>query len=147
MWPRTLTLWKALEARGYDLKELIGDTDSESTGIAKNVASATSEEINALTAAINTAFYYFSPIPLIAENVAAIRQQIVGTTTATQVISGSGEVDANALVQQHLACLPNIEANTAMTVQKMQDTINMLSRVISPKGTNSTHGVNVYLRN
>ena len=141
------TLWKALEARGYDLKELIGDTDSESTGIAKNVASATSEEINALTAAINTAFYYFSPIPLIAENVAAIRQQIVGTTTATQVISGSGEVDANALVQQHLACLPNIEANTAMTVQKMQDTINMLSRVISPKGTNSTHGVNVYLRN
>ncbi len=141
------TLWRALEARGYDLKELIGDTDSKSTGIAKSVASATSEEINALTAAINTAFYYFSPIPLIAENVAAIRAQIVGATSATQTITGGGTVDADTLVQQHLACLPNIEANTAMTVQKMQEAINALNRVISPKGTTSTHGVNVYLRN
>lgn len=140
------TLWRALESRGYDLKELIGETDSTSTGIAKSVASATSEEINALTAAINTAFYYFSPIPLIAENVAAIRAQIVGTTSATQTITG-GTVDADTLVQQHLACLPNIEANTAMTVQKMQEAINALNRVISPKGTTSTHGVNVYLRN
>lgn len=141
------TLWRALETRGYDLKELIGDTDSKSTGIAKSVASATSEEINALTAAINTAFYYFSPIPLIAENVAAIRAQIVGATSATQTITGGGTVDADTLVQQHLACLPNIEANTAMTVQKMQEAINALNRVISPKGTTSTHGVNVYLRN
>lgn len=141
------TLWKALESRGYDLKELIGETDSTSTGIAKSVASATSEEINALTAAINTAFYYFSPIPLIAENVAAIRAQIVGTTSATQTITGGSTVDADTLVQQHLACLPNIEANTAMTVQKMQEAINTLNRVISPKGTTSTHGVNVYLRN
>ena len=141
------TLWRALEARGYDLKELIGDTDNKSTGIAKSVASATSEEINALTAAINTAFYYFSPIPLIAENVAAIRAQVAGTTSATQTISSGGTVDADSLVQQHLACLPNIEANTAMTVQKMQEAINALNRVISPKGTTSTHGVNVYLRN
>lgn len=141
------TLWRALEARGYDLKELIGDTDNKSTGIAKSVASATSEEINALTAAINTAFYYFSPIPLIAENVAAIRAQVAGTTSATQAISGGGTVDTDSLVQQHLACLPNIEANTAMTVQKMQEAINALNRVISPKGTTSTHGVNVYLRN
>lgn len=141
------TLWRALEARGYDLKELIGDTDSKSTGIVKSVASATSEEINALTAAINTAFYYFSPIPLIAENVAAIRAQVAGTTSATQTLSGGGTVDADSLVQQHLACLPNIEANTAMTVQKMQEAINALNRVISPKGTTSTHGVNVYLRN
>ena len=141
------TLWKALESRGYDLKTLIGETDSTSTGIAKSVASATSEEINALTAAINTAFYYFSPIPLIAENVAAIRAQIVGTTSATQTITGGGTVDADTLVQQHLACLPNIEANTAMTVQKMQEAVNALNRVISPKGTTSTHGVNVYLRN
>lgn len=141
------TLWRALEARGYDLKELIGDTDNKSTGIAKSVASATSEEINALTAAINTAFYYFSPIPLIAENVAAIRAQVAGTTSATQTISSGGTVDADSLVQQHLACLPNIEANTAMTVQKMQEAINALNRVISPKGTTSSHGVNVYLRN
>lgn len=141
------TLWRALEARGYDLKELIGDTDNKSTGIAKSVASATSEEINALTAAINTAFYYFSPIPLIAENVAAIRAQVAGTTSATQAISGGGTADTDCLVQQHLACLPNIEANTAMTVQKMQEAINALNRVISPKGTTSTHGVNVYLRN
>lgn len=141
------TLWRALEARGYDLKELIGDTDNKSTGIAKSVASATSEEINALTAAINTAFYYFSPIPLIAENVAAIRAQVAGDTSATQALSGGGTVDADSLVQQHLACLPNIEANTAMTVQKMQEAINALNRVISPKGTTSTHGVNVYLRN
>lgn len=141
------TLWRALEARGYDLKELIGDTDNKSTGIAKSVASATSEEINALTAAINTAFYYFSPIPLIAENVAAIRAQVAGTTNAAQTISSGGTADADSLVQQHLACLPNIEANTAMTVQKMQEAINALNRVISPKGTTSTHGVNVYLRN
>lgn len=31
-------LWKALEARGYDMKQLVGDADSSYTGIAKSVA-------------------------------------------------------------------------------------------------------------
>ena len=88
-------LWKALEARGYDMKKLIGDTDSEYTGIAKSVAGATSEEINNVAAIGNTLMYYVSPIPRIDENLARVVALMEGRGAALSVASGvtSGAVD------------------------------------------------------
>lgn len=142
-------LWKSLEARGYDMKKLISDTDNESTGIAKSISNATSEEINALTAATNTALYYISPIPTIAADVMLMRQymELSGTAASTNILPNADEANPNELVRQHLACLPNIEINTAQTAQRLQEVILLMNRIVSPKNASSTHGVNVYLRN
>ncbi|MDE6649314.1 MAG: hypothetical protein K2K45_05240 [Muribaculaceae bacterium] len=120
-------LWKALEARGYDMKQLIGDTESSYTGIAKNVATATSEEINANTAALNTQNYYLSQVPVIGENVAAIRMILQGGSAT--VSSGTGAAttidytDLLTAANQHLASLPRMERH-------LSDIYTLLNRVV-----------------
>ena len=120
-------LWKALEARGYDMKQLIGDTDESFTGIAKNVASATSEEINANTAALNTQNYYLSHVPVIGENVAAIRMILQGGSAT--VSSGSGPAttidytDLLTAANQHLASLPRMERH-------LSDIYTLLNKIV-----------------
>lgn len=107
-------LWKALEARGYDMKQLIGDIDSNYTGIAKEVSSATSEEINANTAALNTQNYYMSHVPQIAEHVAAMRQLMErATTVALPEASAAGWTDWQ---KQAMDNYNAIARNTAETV-------------------------------
>jgi hypothetical protein len=107
-------LWKALEARGYDMKQLIGDVDSNYTGIAKEVSSATSEEINANTAALNTQNYYMSHVPQIAEHVAAMRQLMErATTVALPEASAAGWTDWQ---KQAMDNYNAIARNTAETV-------------------------------
>ena len=120
-------LWKALEARGYDMKQLIGDTDESYTGIAKSVANATSEEINANTAALNTQNYYLSHVPVIGENVAAIRMILQGGSAT--VSSGSGPsttidyTDLLTAANQHLASLPRMERH-------LSEIYALLSRIV-----------------
>lgn len=107
-------LWQALEARGYDMKQLIGDVDSSYTGIAKEVSSATSEEINANTAALNTQNYYMSHVPQIAEHVAAMRQLMErATTVALPEASAAGWTDWQ---KQAMDNYQAIARNTAETV-------------------------------
>lgn len=134
-------LWKALEARGYDMKKLIGDTDSEYTGIAKSVAGATSEEINNVAAIGNTLMYYVSPIPRIDENLARVVAIMEGRGAALPVASGvtSGAVDYTDLfntANQHLSSLPRME-------QHLAEIHTMLGRALKTKG--STTGFNTFL--
>lgn len=111
-------LWKALEARGYDMKQLIGDVDSSYTGIAKEVSSATSEEINANTAALNTQNYYMSHVPQIAEHVAAMRQLMErATTVALPEASAAGWTDWQ---KQAMDNYNAIARNTAETVVRCE---------------------------
>lgn len=134
-------LWKALEARGYDMKSLISDTDSEYSGIAKSVAGATSEEINNVAAIGNTLMYYVSPIPRIDENLARVVALMEGRTAALPVASGvtSGAVDYTDLfntANQHLSSLPRME-------QHLAEIHTMLGRALRTKG--STTGFNTFL--
>lgn len=134
-------LWKALEARGYDLKNLLGDTDSEYTGIAKSVAGATSEEILQLSGFINTALYYVAPIPRIDENLARVVAIMEGRGASLPAASGvtTGTVDYTDLfntANQHLSSLPRME-------QHLAEIHTMLGRALRTKG--STTGFNTFL--
>lgn len=140
------TLWQALEAKGYDMKKLLSDTDtSEYTGIAKSVSSATSEEINANTAALNTQNYYISHID---ENVAAMYMLMrAGMGGETQVTTSAGWTDWQ---QQAMDSYLAIQRNTADTVVECrraanacEEAVNKMSRVIKVKG--ATQGFNVFL--
>lgn len=140
------TLWQALEAKGYDMKKLLSDTDtSEYTGIAKSVSSATSEEINANTAALNTQNYYISHID---ENVAAMYMLMrAGMGGETQVTASAGWTDWQ---QQAMDSYLAIQRNTADTVVECrraanacEEAVDKMSRVIKVKG--ATQGFNVFL--
>lgn len=134
-------LWKALEARGYDMKKLISGTDSEYTGIAKNIAGATSEEINTAAAIGNTLMYYVSPIPRIDENLARVVALMEGRGASLPTASGvtSGAVDYTEMfttANQHLSSLPRME-------QHLAEIHTMLGRALKTKG--ATSGFNVFL--
>lgn len=134
-------LWQALEARGYDMKKLIGDTDSEYTGIAKSVAGATSEEINTAAAIGNTLMYYVSPIPRIDENLARVVAIMEGRSAALPTASGGtvGAIDYTEMfttANQHLSSLPRME-------QHLAEIHTMLGRALKTKG--STTGFNTFL--
>lgn len=117
---------KSLESLGLDLSSMREDS-SEYKGIAKNVASATSEEINANTAALNTQNYYLSQVPVIGENVAAIRMILQGGSAT--VSSGTGAAttidytDLLTAANQHLASLPRMERH-------LSDIYTLLNRVV-----------------
>lgn len=135
-------LWKALEARGYDMKKLIGDTDSEYTGMAKSVAGATSEEINNVAAIGNTLMYYVSPIPRIDENLAAIRAIMERGGPATSAVAGStisvkDYTDMFNTANRHLSSLPTMERH-------LSEIRTMLGRIITTEGRYS--GVNTFMR-
>ena len=134
-------LWKALEARGYDMKKLIGDTDSEYTGIAKSVAGATSEEINNVAAIGNTLMYYVSPIPRIDENLARVVAIMEVREASLPTTSGAttGAVDYTEMfttANQHLSSLPRME-------QHLAEIHTMLGRALRTKG--ATTGFNTFL--
>jgi len=81
------TMMKFLEQAGISMRELGGDY----TGMAKEVASASSEEINAATAALNTQNYYVSHLPTIGADVAAIRMMMeAGSGASLNAAAGTG---------------------------------------------------------
>lgn len=134
-------LWKALEARGYDMKKMLGTSDTEMTGIAKSVAGATSEEINNVAAIGNTLMYYVSPIPRIDENLARVVAIMEGRGAALPMASGvtTGAVDYTEMfttANQHLSSLPRME-------QHLAEIHTMLGRALRTKG--STTGFNTFL--
>lgn len=107
-------LWEGLKARGYDMKELISDADSNLSGISRDIASASEESINGLAAGINTQNYYISHVPTISENVAAIRQLMErGTMSSIPESATAGWTDWQ---QQAMDNYNAIARNTAETV-------------------------------
>lgn len=126
---------KWIEKMGYDMREM----GSEYSGIAKEVSSASSEEINQLSAFVNTALYYVSPIPTISENVSLIRQLMErGTTSTLPDTTAAGWTDWQ---QQAMDNYNAIARNTADTVVECRRAANAceaatekLNRIIVAKG-------------
>lgn len=107
-------VWAQLKQAGLDVGKIWSDAENGYTGIAKNVASATSEEINANTAALNTQNYYMSHVPQIAEHVAAMRQLMErANTTTLPEASAAGWTDWQ---KQAMDNYNAIARNTAETV-------------------------------
>ncbi len=133
-------LWESLKAKGYNVSQLFGDSDSSTSGIAKEVSSATSEEINALAAGINTQNFYISHVPTISENVMAIRKYF----EAGGVVNTGVTVDNTALQNEAMSHYAAIENNTAASVRELQNIVTILSRMTTfDKGT---AGMRVYLK-
>lgn len=132
---------EALKAAGVDVGQLRDATDAETRGIAKGVASATSEEINAATAVGKTLLYYASPIPRIDENLARVVAIMESRGIASPTASGTttGAVDYTGMfntANQHLSSLPRME-------QHLAEIHTMLGRALKTKG--STTGINTFL--
>lgn len=105
---------KAVAAMFESMGMSMHETSTDSTGIAKDVSTATSEEINALAAIGNTLMYYVSPIPRMDENLAAIRSLIEnGSATQITTVEGGRWTDWQ---QQAMDNYNAIARNTADTV-------------------------------
>lgn len=141
-------VWAQLKQAGLDVGKIWSDAESGYTGIAKNVASATSEEINANTAALNTQNYYMSHVPQIAEHVAAMRQLMErATTTVLPEASAAGWTDWQ---RQAMDNYNAIARNTAETVAECRRSAaaceaiaEKIGRVVVNKG--GKFGVNSFL--
>lgn len=101
----------------------MSDMNSDASGIAKNVSAASSEEINAVAAGLNTQNYYLSYVP-----------QIYVLLAKQSGSSVSTSADTTALQTQAMTQRAAIEANTAATVRELQGLATLLSRVIAYKG-------------
>nr|DAN28948.1 MAG TPA: Tape measure domain protein [Caudoviricetes sp.] len=111
------------------------------TGIAKNIAGATSEEINTAAAIGNTLLYYAAPIPRIDENLARVVALMEGRGVALPTASGitTGAIDYTEMfttANQHLSSLPRME-------QHLAEIHTMLGRALRTKG--ATTGFNTFL--
>lgn len=141
-------VWEQLKQAGLDVGKIWSDAENGYTGIAKNVASATSEEINANTAALNTQNYYMSHVPQIAEHVAAMRQLMErGTTSTLPDTTTAGWTDWQ---RQAMDNYNAIARNTAETVAECRRSAAAceafaadIHRIIKVKG--ATQGINVFL--
>ena len=104
-------LMNNLTTAGIDLRTHAG----QFTGISRDIAGASEESILGLAAAVNTANFYISHVPAIAENVAAIRGALVGDTPANVRTTASegptyedqmlGLMGRMPTIEQHLADL------------------------------------------
>ena len=134
-------LWKALEARGYDMKSLISDTDSEYTGIAKSVAGATSEEILQLSGFVNTALYHTAYLPKIYEELVAMRT--ASLPTATVSAASAGWTDWQQQAMDNYNAIARNTADTVVECRRAADACEELARAVKTKG--STTGFNTFL--
>ena len=139
-------LWEQLKAAGVDVNRFLTDKKSGYTGIAKDIAGATSEEINAVAAIGNTMMYHTSFLPLIYQR---LTEKAVGNTS--QQVEG-GQVAWTDWQQQAMSAYMAIQQNTADTVvecrrsaQACETIANQLARVIKAKGGNV--GINTFLTN
>ncbi len=143
-------LWKSLAAKGYDMKKLLGETSgSEYTGIKRDIAGASEETMSNVATIGNTLMYYVSPIPGIAENVAAMRALMDGGSMVSMPTTSAGWTDWQ---QQAMDAYTAIQRNTADAVVECrriaiacEEEVAQLRRVIVPRGTKGSHGVQVYM--
>lgn len=138
---------KSLESLGLDLSSMREDA-SEYKGIAKNVAGATSEEINALAAGINTQNYFMSGIPGIASDVAQIANLMrSGIQMPTQTAPGVDFAAYHAGSLAHLESLNNHTAHILSecqrsaraveeTAREAKNIAEKLNRVVTCQGSN-----------
>lgn len=139
-------LWQSLEAKGYDMKKLLSEDGEEYSGIAKQVSSATSEEINSNTTALNMSNYYMSTIN---DNVAIITKLLQADLTLTENKNNTAEwTDWQRQAMDNLSA---IKRNTADTVTRCERAAiacekfaDKFSRVVNSTG--ATSGINVFVK-
>lgn len=138
-------LWQALEAKGYDMKKLLSDTDgSEYSGIAKSVSGATSEEINNVAAIGNTLMYYVSPIPRIDENLARILAIMQGEGASVVATSTSaGWTDWQQQAMDNYIAIQRNTADTVVECRRAAEACEKITSLIKVKG--SIKGLNVFM--
>lgn len=142
-------MWESLESKGYDLQKLLKETDSSSTGIARDIATASEESINGLAAGINTQNYYISYVPKISEHVGAIRTLMETGNTGFALSENTGWTDWQ---QQAMDNFFAIQRNTADTVtecrriaERCEALSNDIHKVIVPRGTKGSYGIQTYM--
>ncbi len=135
------TMMRFLEQAGISMRDLGG----EYTGIAKEVASAGSEEINANTAALNTQNYYVSHLPAIGEDVAVIRRIMEASGAMASAESANEGIDRETWQREAFDRFAAMERYMAETVSECRNIANecrkqndTLKKVISPKGGGSS---------
>lgn len=121
------------------------DTGTGLTGISRDIASASEESILGLAAGINTQNFYISQVPTKLDTIIGLLRG-----GSAVVDSGVNVQDLITIQNQHLSYLPTIAQNTAETVARCEraavaceSMASKLGSVIKPKGTTSTHSVNV----
>lgn len=131
-------LFNRLQAAGYDLRTILGD--SEYSGIAKDISTATSEEVNAQTAALNAQNYYVSHIPTIAEHVAMIRQIMEGggNESLPSLSGGKGWSDWQQQAMENYMAIARNTSDTAVRCERAAAACERIStefhRVVTSKG-------------
>ena len=130
-----------IESMGINLR----DTGASLTGISKDIATASEESILGLAAGINTQNFYISQVPTKLDTIIGLLRG------GSQVVQGGVNMqDLITIQNQHLSYLPTIAQHTSETVAECKAivvetrrTADALERVIKPRGTQSTHSVNV----
>ena len=130
-----------LESIGINLR----DTGTGLTGISRDIATASEESILGLAAGINTQNFYISQVPTKLDTIIGLLRG-----GSAVVDSGVNVQDLITIQNQFLSSLPTIAQNTAETVARCEraavaceSMASKLGSVIKPKGTTSTHSVNV----
>jgi hypothetical protein len=120
----------------------ISDNDSDVTGISRNIAEASEEDINGLSQGINTQNYYIAHIDSNVLTIVSLLQG--GASVETASSDGVSLTDILAMQNEHLSQLPSIAANTALTAERCERAANAcedmaakLGRVIKPKAAQS----------
>jgi hypothetical protein len=133
-----------LEKYGISLR----DSDTDLTGISRDIATASEESINGLAAGINTQNYYISYVPYIAEQTAKIVSLLGGNVNydPTMPAISTEYLDLVKLQNEHLAYLPQIAANTQATVDRCEraavaceSMAGLLGKVIKQRGVQTTY--------
>lgn len=124
------TLMSQLTTAGINLRTQAG----QFTGISRDIAGASEESILGLSAGVNTANFYMSHLPAIAENVAALRAYIVGDSVETVRTTAS---EGPTYEDQMLG----YAANLPLMRDDMYAVRSLLEKVIKPVG--STYAVSV----
>lgn len=134
---------KHLEAVGVNIRDLYSTSDNL-TGISKNIASATSEEINAAAAIGNTLMYYVSPIPRIDENLARVVAIMEGRgASAMPQTTATGWTDWQQQAMDNYNAIAHNTAATVTECKRAADACEKLARAVKTKG--STTGFNTFL--
>lgn len=137
---------EGLKAAGFDISAM-RDRSSEFSGIAKNVAGATSEEINNVAAIGNTLMYYVSPIPRMDENLARIRaiMENGAAATATTSAASTGWTDWQQQAMDNYTAIQRNTADTVVECRRAANACEKFAKAIVQKG--ATAGLNVFLKN
>lgn len=134
-------LMNALAQAGISVRGM----GSDLTGISRDIATASEESILGLAAGINTQNFYISQVPTKLDTIISLMRG------GSQVVQGGVNMqDLITIQNQHLSYLPTIAQHTSETVAECKAivvetrrTADALERVVKPRGTQSTHSVNV----